>query len=303
MNGPTFATAPAAAKPAARPAPPRPHKAEADNPAARILAYLRLHWLTVVFAGALLGGGLGFAAWAFLPPKSESYALFRVAQTRNDIGGSSQDDLRNRSSFTTDVKTFAALVKTQNVYRAALRNPQLRISELATLKGEKDPIKFLDEKLQVGSKEGSELITMSLQGEHADDLPKIVDAMVKAYEDEVINKDANAATERKKQLGEAKVRLEDQLRQMGGAVPAAGPVPLPPATDGANVKLPADGAKFDPLVRPAAVGDRKGELTAAEKRMAEAEFNPLMTRRNKMQEEQKKPGTETWRWPRRTWRR
>ena len=69
MNGPTFAHAPAGAPPvvsksAPKPAGPRPAAppkaaAKPDLDAGnglRVLTYLRLHWLMILFCGTLLGG-------------------------------------------------------------------------------------------------------------------------------------------------------------------------------------------------------------------------------------------------------
>ena len=193
MNGPTFAATTAATPRGPRPQSPArpPHKAEADNPAARVLTYVRLHWLTILFAGALLGAGMGYAAWLLLPPKYESTALFRVSQVQKSVG-STGDMARNQGNFTTVVKTYAGLIKQEFVYRYALR--EYRLAELSTLKGQKDPQKFLDEKLIVSSKEGSEIITLSMVGEDPEDVRKIVDAMVKAYQQEVIQKEKRRPT-------------------------------------------------------------------------------------------------------------
>ena len=65
MNGPAFATqtVPAPVQQRMMPAPPRPAppqrpamaKPEGEGQALRFLTYVRLHWLTILFAGALLG--------------------------------------------------------------------------------------------------------------------------------------------------------------------------------------------------------------------------------------------------------
>src|SRR5262245_14869227 len=90
MNGPTFAAprSPAPA-PSPRPAPARQKptlKLEPDNAGGlRILTYLRLHWLMILFCGSLLGGGLAYAAWNLLPSKYESYALVHISSVPTQI--------------------------------------------------------------------------------------------------------------------------------------------------------------------------------------------------------------------------
>ena len=58
-----------------RTAPPRQNppsravaaKPEAENSALRFLVYLRLHWLTILFCGSLLGCGMAYGAWVLMP--------------------------------------------------------------------------------------------------------------------------------------------------------------------------------------------------------------------------------------------
>src|SRR6476661_8099859 len=108
MNGPTF-TPPSAppATPAARPmpprpAPPRPAKSEPSG-GMMVLTYLRLHWMTILFCGLLLGSGLAYAAWTLLPGKYESYALLHVASTPTGVGAA-QDPNRGKTEFVTQLK-------------------------------------------------------------------------------------------------------------------------------------------------------------------------------------------------------
>ncbi len=294
MNGPTFAAtsaAPTRPTAGARPAAPRPpHKPDADNAAGRLLGYVRLHWLTILFAGLLLGAGLGYAAWTFLPPKYESTALFRVSQVNKTVG-TTGEAARNQGNFTTTVKTYAGLIKTDLVYGYALR--EYRLADLPTLKGQKDPQKFLDEKLLVSSKEGSEIITLTMPGENPDDVRKIVDAMVKAFEKQVIEREVKEATAYREQLGVAKQQLENQLRIKGGggtteqANPLAGmPADARPRDGGALPPAPFPDAKADPALQQAgAVGERKaGEPVTDSDRVQQARFNTLMARRAKLEE-------------------
>ncbi len=295
MNGPTFSATSAPARPPAgqRPTAPArpPHKPDADNPAARVLAYLRLHWLTILFAGALLGCGMAYGAWLLLPPKYESYALFRVSQVPRTVGVSAED-VRTRGSFSTDVKTYAAMIKYEYVYRAALRDG--RIGELPTLKAQKDPIKYLQEKLQVSIKAESEIITLSLEGENPDDVRKIVDAMVQAYEKEVINKEKVDATEHLNQLLSAKSKLKKQLDNANGStseqpnalatLPGIGDKGKSGTAEPPSPFGPPD-AKTDPQVKQATAVEKKGNEPIPDSEYVQrAMFKPLMDQRMKLEQ-------------------
>ncbi|MCU0704868.1 MAG: hypothetical protein MUF18_12895 [Fimbriiglobus sp.] len=284
MNGPTFAaTSAARPAPAPRPVASRPpHKPEADNPAVRILTYVRLHWLTILFAGALLGAALGYAAWTFLPPKYESTALFRVSQVPRVVGSAAESG-RNSGNFTTVVKTYAGLIKYDYVYRYALR--EYRLGELPTLKAQKDPIKFLDEKLTVSSKEGSEIITLSLQGENPDDVRKIVDGIAKAYEKEVILKEKQEFQDYRMMLEKAKQTLEKQLDNLTNGTTTEQPNAVA-GFGGVKPGEPGDAPRVDPAVKPAAaVGGGKGlDPVPDSDKVQQAMFGPLMGRKVKLEE-------------------
>ncbi|HEY2910511.1 MAG TPA: hypothetical protein VGI99_09705, partial [Gemmataceae bacterium] len=109
MNGPTFAQAQASSNAgshrvpaAARTARPEP---DAGN-GLRILTYLRLHWLMIVFCGTLIGAGGAYAAWELLPSKFESYALLQVSSAPTTLANYGNPN-QNRTDFTTYVKTTA----------------------------------------------------------------------------------------------------------------------------------------------------------------------------------------------------
>lgn len=242
MNGPTFATQPgstvtvhgSAVRTAARPAPKtpahKPEEAEA-NSALRILTYLRLHWLAILFCGSLIGTGLAYLAWSIIPVKFESYALLQVASTPSSIA-SGGDPNRGRTDFATYIKTTAQLIKSEFVLNAALNDPKYRIAELPTLADQKDPVKYLDEKLVVTYSDGSEVVRVSLEGDRPEDVRKIVDAVKDAYYREVVEKELFTKKDFRQKVLEAHASLEELLKKKVGpklpamaANPGAAPVP------------------------------------------------------------------------------
>ena len=270
MNGPTFAqpATPATARPAGG-APPRsargPAKPDPDAGAGlRVLTYLKLHWLTVLFCGTLVGGAGSYAAWELLPPKWESTALLQVDQTPPSLanpGGQAQ----GRSEFGTYVKTAAQILRSEYVLNAALRE----VKDVPTIKEQKDPIKYLLEKLQVTTQEGSELITIRLEGDDPADVKKIVDAVQRAYTAEVVERDKLRRAELLKQSADAHADLMNRLRTKAvkpelargptdpAVQPAAagGPKPLPPL--GGTVPPPVAPPAADPLALMAKVSPTK----------------------------------------------
>jgi Mrp family chromosome partitioning ATPase/capsular polysaccharide biosynthesis protein len=220
MNGPHFAAPAAPAQqPTPRPARPAPKPADRNRadaaPAMMVFTYLRLHWLMILFCGTLLGSGLAYLAWTLLPSKYESYALIQVASAPPTIADQG-DPNRNRTAFGTYVKTTAQLLKSDFVLSRALGDERYRIAQLPTLKDQKDPIKFLDEKLQIGYSEGSELVRISLEGDRPEDLAKIVNAVKDAYFKEVIDKDRDKSTQLLAVVKNAKSELIATLERKVG---------------------------------------------------------------------------------------
>ena len=252
MNGPTFApavpTSPMtvrtpAPRPAARAANALAKPSDEAAAALRVLTYLRLHWLMILFCGSFLGCGLAYAAWNLLPVKYESYALLQVASSPSYIANNN-DPNRGRTEFATYLKTTASLIKSEFVLNSAMNDAKYRISELPTLTTQKDPIKYLDEKVQIHYAEGSEVLRVTLEGDRPDDIRKIVDAVKDAYHREVFQREKQQKQYFKQQVDKARTSLESLMKSKVGA---SMPLPLPMA-NGAGGGVPL------PLVDPQPVG-------------------------------------------------
>jgi polysaccharide biosynthesis transport protein len=200
----------AAPRPAAR-AP------QAAPGAGRMLAWLRLHWLTILFCGGLLGGGLAAAAWTFLPSKYESYALLRVASAPFTVSNN-RDPNRGRTEFATYLKTNAGLIKNEFVLNRALglEVDGQRIGDLPTIKEQKNPFQFLEDELQVSTQEGSEIIRLTLKGHNPEDVRRIVNAVQTAYMEEVIEKEIKERQAFLLVLETTLVNLQKTLNEKGG---------------------------------------------------------------------------------------
>src|SRR5689334_9724327 len=146
MHGPSFGT-PAAAPAATPKPPPLPPRAAAvaksgpkpdEGGGLRILTYLRLHWMMILFCGTLLGGVGAYAAWELLASKYESYALFQVSSVPTALANPNNPN-QARTDFVTYLKTTSALLRAEFVLNAALRD----LKDVPTIKAQSDPIKYL----------------------------------------------------------------------------------------------------------------------------------------------------------------
>lgn len=301
MNGPTFAQSgharpgTVAVAPATRSGPtPRPParvataKAADGDPAAalRILTYLRLRWLMILFCGTLLGAVLAYTAWSLIPTKYESYALLRVASTPTAIGNTG-DPNKGQTAFATYIKTTAQLIKSEFVLNSALNDAKYKIAELPTLAEQKDPIKYLDEKIMVNYSDGSEVIRIALEGDRPDDIRKIVDAVKDAYYREVVEKELRAKTDLKLKIETAKTKLEERLRKKAGgkldltgivAKPTPSPTPAVPAIPGQPEIAPGV-----PGIAPVAGNAPVPEPEAARKARFPVLLNKIFTLEDQLQ--------------------
>jgi polysaccharide biosynthesis transport protein len=302
MNGPTFAPATTAPTNPASPAMPRPAKPraaerqrlEGGNPGLMVFTYLRLHWMMILFCGLLIGSGLAYAAYSLMPAKYESVALLLVSSSPPSIA--SQNDMtRGRTEFSTYIKTNAQLIKQEFVLNSALNDTKYRISDLSTLKEQKDPIRYLDEKLQVNYSEGSEVVKISLEGDRPEEIRKIVDAVKDAFFREVVQKELTQKAVLKQKVEEARTTLETQMRGKPGFLPevkvaASQPVAprqMPSAMPmvGGNTSAVAPGN--DPIQQATAIVPAPpGAITSAISGLdsdvvRKARFNSLMERYTK----------------------
>lgn len=219
--------------PNANAARPRPAQAPATFP---VLRWLALHWLTILFCGTLLGSGLAYAAWTLLPAKAESYALLQVASSPSYVANAN-DPQRAKTDFITYLKTTAKLIKSHDVMNRALNDQEFGVAKLEVLRNEPDPFLFLDENVLVTFQEGNEIITVGMKSENSDNAQKIVNAVVKAYMKQVVEREVLRKKELLESVRYAKVELTSAVKRKGGTVESplgtagapAPPQPLPGA--------------------------------------------------------------------------
>ena len=199
-----------------------------------VLTYLRLHWLMILFCGTLLGQRAGVRRLDLAP---EQVRVVRPApgRLRPVVASPTRTTRhRNRTEFATYVKTQAQLIKCEFVLSSALGDERYRIADLPTLKEQKDPIKYLDEKLVVGYSEGNEVVRITLEGDRPDDIAKIVNAVKDAYFREVVEKEMKAKKQLLDKVEKAKLELDGLMEKKVGVPglkdtpPAVATAPMAP---------------------------------------------------------------------------
>ncbi len=178
----------------------------------RILGLLALVVLAVAAA----------AAWEYAPRLSakpdaaepDVYAIVSVARVPprilpESLGGSPREDREAWEDYRT---TQAALVKSRLVLNAALRNP--KAAALPLLRDLPEPLDWLEDHLRVDFQPAPSLMRIGLSGKDAEQMCVLVDAITKAYLDEIVEKEANRRRERLEQLRQIAKRFEAKLKEI-----------------------------------------------------------------------------------------
>ena len=154
----------------------------------RFLHALRRRWLLALCMGLVIGGASAISLWYLFPESSSATALFQVANEEDSLIFNSTP--KTLASFEVLKKTQLALLKSNFVLTAAIR--PAGIASLSVLAGEPDPVEWLQENLVVDFPQNGEILSITLSGEDefSEDLRTLVNAVAKAYNDEVIEKDS-----------------------------------------------------------------------------------------------------------------
>jgi capsular exopolysaccharide synthesis family protein len=167
-------------------------------------------WLVAITLGFVLAAGVGVALWFGLPPATpNTTAQIHLAAEIPVVGpGSPQREAR----FDMYKATQVALIRSRLVLYATMRNPE--VTALPVLMSKPDPVEWLETKLAILFKDSPEIMQVSLPGEPAEEMVVVINALIKAYFDEVVLKDQNRKRERYIQLKDIAKRFEDKLKSI-----------------------------------------------------------------------------------------
>jgi len=149
----------------------------------RLMHAARRRWLPASALGLLLALMAAAPVWLLMPRGFEAVSWLRVREKGGFLGGSSQD-----GTYDSYKKTQLAMLKSPYVLQGALRKPGIDTLETLQEVGA-DRLGWLARSLQVTAPGDSEVVQVRLRGKNADDVAKIVNAVVSSFLDDVVNKD------------------------------------------------------------------------------------------------------------------
>ena len=170
---------------------------------------LRRRWLLAVTAGLILGTAAAVGLCILRPAKYTTFALVRVDSERHEILPTVGD--HNNNDMELYRMTQAALIKSPKVLEAALHQDKVR--NLSMVAAQYDPVSWLENTLSVEPIRNTELLRVALSGQDAEEITTLVNAVVQAYLQEVVNRDQRQRFEKLKDVKEVCEKSEDKLRK------------------------------------------------------------------------------------------
>ena len=173
-------------------------------------------------------------AWLVQPNRVVATALFEVRGSERKLMG---DQPYDELEFEIVKKSQLAKLSSYYVLQAAFRNPG--VAALPVFQNQPDPVAWLQENLEIDFPQDGEILAIRLRGpeSHTNDLVLIVDAVAKAYEDEVVFDDTQTRlnTRDLKAMSLKKLRdeLADKMQQLQDVKKEVGTA----AGDSVDIKL------------------------------------------------------------------
>ncbi len=139
-------------------------------------------------------------------------ALLQVSRQSPGVAGSDQQPMSD-AAWATFCNTQAALLKSDFMLRAAIRDP--KIASLPLLQAEDDPVAWLRSRLEVGFRPSSEILAVQMHGaeNQVTQLKQLVDSVVKAYLNEVVYSQRRRTVEQRDVLARALDSLKKELNR------------------------------------------------------------------------------------------
>jgi len=187
---------------------PRTHARGRELTAMGILTALRRRWVPALVL-AIPAALLAFAiVWETVPAKYESSAILKIQQYEQIIVFENAG--QRSTEFLTYRDTQKGFIRSRGVLTAALRDP--KVADCRTMKTVGHPVEWLMRELNVDEQISPEFLKISLQGEYAEDLALIVNAIKESYLNEVVYNERNKRIENLRKAEESHRDVDRRVR-------------------------------------------------------------------------------------------
>jgi capsular exopolysaccharide synthesis family protein len=152
------------------------------------------------------------AAWFLLRPPTVVQNLLQINARQPVILFKTADSDETRDAAVSYQKVQAVLVTSRPVLTKALKDRD--VAELALLREQANPIEWMEREIKVeANKEDSQLLRVTMKGDRIDEMVKLVNAVTRAYLEEIVFKEQSKRTFRLRQLSTVYDKYEKSLRE------------------------------------------------------------------------------------------
>ncbi|MEM6468598.1 MAG: AAA family ATPase [Planctomycetota bacterium] len=155
---------------------------------------------------------LAFLAWKLIVPNHSAVASLRLEANTTPLLFQTADQIYGGRSFSVYKSTQAQLLRTPLVLSTALRDE--RVSGLKTVREQADPVRWLQEELNVEFPGDGEIMEVSIGTVSPTDCVALVEAVVRSYLDEVVLEERNNRLERLDTLRAAREKKQAIVRSL-----------------------------------------------------------------------------------------
>ena len=181
----------------------------------RYLHAFRRHWFIATFFGLLAAAAVAVGTWIGYGTRYEAAAYLRVPMKEDRVMRSTPGYADNATDYDIFKNTQLQLVKSRLVLMSALRNEKVVALKLKTERGVNDPMTWLADELIVRYPGRAEIMEVAMRSRNDQELPKVlVQAVVDAYLDEIVNVDHRMRRERLNDLDRIYGDTESEVRRI-----------------------------------------------------------------------------------------
>jgi succinoglycan biosynthesis transport protein ExoP len=174
-----------------------------------LLKALRHHWMLAICLALAMGVPIAAAVWVFLPPPKPSAAAKLIMDM--DPERVLYQHPEAAVNFLNYQATQIALLKSRLVLNAALRDP--KVAALPIVRNSPDPVQWLEREIRVEPTNSLEIVRITLSGDNGQEVKTIVDAVVAAYLNEVVDKQKKRRRDRLDELKRLCTYYEDEAKR------------------------------------------------------------------------------------------
>ncbi|MGH7139272.1 MAG: polysaccharide biosynthesis tyrosine autokinase, partial [Pirellulales bacterium] len=171
----------------------------------------RRRWVLAIALGILGSAVASAAGWFLLEPEFTASGYLRIASTEPRLVNLTANTGSASAEFEIYKRTQKELILGRYVLNTALRSPEA--AKIPRVHDHLDPVAWLARQLRVDFPGNAEILTISMSGESPEELATLVNAVVTAYQNEVVLVEKNQRREKMITLEAVAREAEEKSRQ------------------------------------------------------------------------------------------